>query len=268
MLRHLFCVLAAVLATTAFAAGPDGPGARPNAPQKIAYDVGHTTFESLLIGAGHGGADRPSLLMVPNWLGINEAAIAHARELAGDRYVVLLVDMYGASLRPDDFEAAGKASSSVLSDRGVARERIRRALDALREVEGVDDARIAAVGFCFGGTVALELARSGADLAGVVSIHGNPGPVAPPPATGSVKASVLVLHGAADFFVPAENLRAFKAEMDAAQADWTFVSFGGAKHCFAEAGADNRPPGCVYHPVAAKRAYAMLDQYLGEWFAR
>lgn len=258
MLRHLSCVLALFVATLANAAEP----------RRIEYRIGDTAFESLLIGADHGGADRPALLMVPNWLGINDAAIAHANELAGDRYVVLLVDMYGKSLRPKDFEAAGKASASVLGDRAVARERVRHALDALKAVDGVDDARIAAVGFCFGGTVALELARSGADLAGVVSLHGNPGPVAPTPAAGSIKASVLVLHGAADTFVPAENLRAFEAEMTQAQADWTLASFGGARHCFAESGADNRPPGCLYHATAAKRAYAMLDQFLGEWFAR
>lgn len=261
MLRMLSVATASVAALVfagTVAASPD--------VRTIEYTLGDTRFESLLIGA-EDGRKRPALLMVPNWLGISDAAIARAKALAGERYVVLLADMYGAEVRPADFDAAGKASSSVLADRSVARARANRALEALKAVEGVDHRRVAAIGFCFGGTVALELARSGADVAGVISLHGNPGPVLPAAESG-ITASVLVLHGADDAFVPAENLRAFEAEMSVAGADWSLVSFGGAKHCFAEPQADNRPPGCVYHPVAARRADAIVDQHLAEWFSR
>ncbi len=233
--------------------------------EKVGYEIDGTSFESLLVDDGSGAAGRPGLLVIPNWLGINDTAIARAKELAGDRYVVLLVDMYGVETRPQNFEQAGAASGAVLSDRALTRTRINRAVDALREAgaDRVDPRRIAAIGFCFGGTVALELARSGAAVAAVVSMHGNPGPELPVADTG-IQAGVLVLHGAADRYVPDEALRGFEREMEAADADWLLASFGGAVHCFAEPEADDTPPGCKYDARAARRAYALTDAFLGE----
>lgn len=230
----------------------------------IGYEIDGVRYESLLVHDGEAGARRPGVLLVPNWLGINDNALARARELA-DRYVVFVVDMYGKDIRPSDFGQAGVASQSALADRAVTRSRIAQALASFREHGGgrVKTDRIAAIGYCFGGTVALELARAGADVRGVVSIHGNPGPVLAP-AGSTIPASVLVLHGADDSFVPEAQLRAFEQEMRDAGADWSLISYGGARHCFAEPEADNTPPGCLFDATAARRSRQALDAFLAE----
>jgi dienelactone hydrolase len=132
----------------------------------------------------------------------------------------------------------------------------------------LDAGRIGAFGYCFGGTAALELARSGADVAGVASLHGGlstPVPAEP----GAVGAPVLVLNGAADKSVSDADIDAFKQEMDRAGADWTFVDFSGAVHCFAEADAGDDPASnCRYDARAARRAHEMLSDYFAAWFAR
>jgi len=255
-------VLALGLATFVSAVAVAAPVTRT-----VDYEIDGTAFEGVLVYDDSVSTRRPGLLMVPNWLGINDTAIARAMELAGDDYVVLVADMYGKATRPRDFDEAGEASGLVTADRDMMRIRAQRALASLKEAGGamIDADQIVALGFCFGGTTVLELARTGADIDGVVSFHGNPKPVRPA-VNGAVKASVLVLHGADDGFVPDDDVRAFEHEMRTAGADWTLVSFSGARHCFAEKEADNRPPGCVYNERAAKRAYAMLDQFLDEQF--
>ena len=138
--------------------------------------------------------------------------------------------------------------------------------DALKSVAPrtpVDVDQLGGIGFCFGGAVVLDLARSGADVAGVVSFHGNLSTSIPAQA-GDVKASLLVLNGADDTYVPAEQIATFQQEMTAAKADWQFVNYSGAVHCFAEADANS--PGCLYEPRAAKRAYAAMDSFFDEKF--
>ena len=122
---------------------------------------------------------------------------------------------------------------------------------------------IGGIGFCFGGAIVLELARSGADVAGVVSFHGNLETTLPAK-EGEVSASLLVLNGAADTYVPQAQITGFQDEMTAAGADWQFVNFSGAVHCFAEADANS--PGCMYDPRAAKRAYGMMEDFFDELF--
>ncbi len=210
---------------------------------------------------------RPGLVMVPNWMGVNDSAIEKARQVADDDYVVLLVDMYGRGVRPANAQEAGKAAGAVYADRPALRGRIQAALETLKAQAGkapLDVRQLGGFGFCFGGAVVLELARSGADVAGVVSFHGNLSTPLPAEA-GAVKASVLVLNGADDTYVPAEQIAGFEAEMKAARADWQFVNYAGAVHCFAEADA-NSPPGCVYHERSAKRAYRAMDDFFDERF--
>lgn len=257
MLRTLTCVLALFAASA---------NADP-VVETVEYEIDGTAFESLLIYEGHLRAHRPGVVMVPNWLGINDTAIARAKEIAGERYIVLLADMYGKDVRPQNFDEAGKASSAVTGDRALTRVRGNRAVQALRE-SGQAVLRpggLAVIGFCFGGTVALELARSGADVLGVVSFHGDPKPVEVA-GKGDVKAHLLVLHGAEDPYVGADHVSAFQSEMNAAGADWTLVSYSGAKHCFAESEANNTPPGCLYHRRSAQRAYALMHTFLEERF--
>lgn len=246
-----------LLVATALAA----PHAEP-----VTWTVGEQRFEGTLVWDDASKAKRPGLLMVPNWYGATDTAVEKAKGIAGTRYVVLVADLYGAGVRPADDDAAGKAAGALYQDRAAMRARAAAALDVLRAHHGkapVDEAKLAAIGFCFGGSAVLELGRSGADLDAVVSFHGGlatPSPAAP----GALKGPVLVLNGAADGYVPAADIAAFEAEMTAAGADWQLVQLGGAVHCFTEVGAQN--PGCSYDAKAARRAYSMMDALLGEAF--
>ncbi len=223
------------------------------------------TYSGVLVYEDDGDARRPGVVMVPNWRGVNASAVAKAEQIAGDDYVVLVADVYGKSVRPKDNTEAAAASKPLRDDRTLLRTRAQAALDALKAQAGtvpLDANRIAAVGFCFGGTTVLEMARAGMPLTGVVSLHGGLSTPAPA-AAGSGNVPMLVLNGAADQGVTAEDIAAFGKEMDGAGADWQFVNFSGAVHCFAEADA-NSPPGCLYDPRAAKRAWKMMDNFLEE----
>jgi len=233
--------------------------------QPLEWQHDGTTFSGVLVYDDEGDARRPGVVMVPNWRGVNASAIAKAEQIAGDDYVVLVADVYGKNVRPKDNDAAAAASKPLREDRELLRARAAAALDALKAQAGkvpLDASQIAAVGFCFGGTTVLEMARAGMPLAGVVSLHGGLSTPAPA-AAGSGKVPILVLNGAADRGVTAEDIANFGSEMDAAKADWQFVNFSGAVHCFAESDA-NSPPGCLYDPRAAKRAWKMMDNFLEE----
>ena len=233
----------------------------------VEWTIGDLQFRGTLVH-GEGGQDRPGLLMAPNWMGPTEQAVEHARSIAGDDYVVLVADLYGTAVRPENAEQAGAAAGALRSDPARLRARMEKALAVLREQSGhapLDGTRVAAIGFCFGGTAALELARAGADIAAAVSFHGGL-KTQQPAQKDALKASVLVLNGAADRAVPNEDVLAFWQEMDDAGADWMFVNLGGAVHCFSEPSAAS-PPNCVYDATAAERAFDTMDDFLADRFA-
>lgn len=234
----------------------------------VEWKLGKDTFSGVLVFDDANAVQRPGLVMIPNWMGVTPSAIDKARQIAGADYVVLVADVYGKGKRPKDAKEAGALSKTLRDDRTLLRKRIEKAVAVLKAQAGkapLDARRIAALGFCFGGTTALELARAGSDVAAVVSLHG--GLSTPLPArAGAVRTSVLVLNGADDAGVTGADIAAFGKEMDAAGADWQFVNFSGAVHCFAEADA-NSPPNCLYNERAAKRAFAMMHDFLRERFA-
>jgi dienelactone hydrolase len=234
----------------------------------VEWKVGKDTFSGVLVFDDATATKRPGLVMVPNWMGVTPSAVDKARQIAGDDYVVLVADVYGKGKRPKDGKQAGEFAKVLRDDRDALRARIGQSVVVLKAQAGkapLDAGRIGALGFCFGGTTALELARSGSDVAAVVSLHG--GLSTPLPAKeGAVRTSVLVLNGADDRGVTADDIAAFGKEMDAAGADWQFVNFSGAVHCFAEADA-NSPPGCLYNERAAKRAFEMMHDFFRERFA-
>lgn len=236
----------------------------------IDWKIGSETFSGVLVYDDATPARRPGLVMVPNWMGVTDLAVERARQVAGDDYVVLVADVYGKGVRPKDTTAAGAQVRKVFADGGVAlRARVAEAVNVLKAQKGkapVDDARIGALGFCFGGSVVLELARAGSDISGgVVSLHG--GLETYLPTKGNVvRTSVLVLNGADDSGVTDQNIADFKNEMDAAKADWQFVDFSGAVHCFTQPESNN-PPDCVYNERAAKRAFRMMRDFFAERFA-
>jgi dienelactone hydrolase len=238
----------------------------------VEWKVGNESFSGMLVYDDVSTAARPGLVMVPNWMGMSQTNIARAASVAGDDYVVLVADVYGKGVLPKDKAEAKAQVMKAYADGGVTlRKRAAAAVEALKAQQGkapLDAARIGAFGFCFGGSVALELARSGADIAGVVSIHGDVDSYLP--AKGNdIKASVLVLNGADDTSVPDTQIAAFEKEMDAAGVDWQFVDFSGARHCFTQE--EDRPAdpadNCRYHERSSRRAFEMLHAFFRERFA-
>jgi len=232
--------------------------------QAVQWQVEQTTYSGVLVYSEHGAARRPGIVLVPNWFGVTDTAVERATELAGQDYVVLVADVFGQTLRPQDSDVAANTITPLLADRTLLRTRAAAALEALKaqaDHAPLDVSRLAAVGFCFGGSTALEMARAGLALDAVVSLHGAL--ATPQPATGKIPASVLVLNGAADSMISTQDITDFQVEMDQAKADWQFVNFGGAVHCFAEVQA-NFPPNCVYHPLAGPRAWRLMRDFLQE----
>ncbi|MFA1719506.1 dienelactone hydrolase family protein [Xanthomonas campestris] len=246
-----------------------GPATAAMQAKPLEWTIGKDSFSGVLVYDDAGPAKRPGLVMVPNWRGVNDSAVTKAKQLAGDDYVVLVADVYGKGIRPKNDTEAGAQAKTLRDDRPTLQARALKAVDVLKAQAGsapLDAARIGAVGFCFGGTTVLELVRAGAQLAGVVSLHGGISTPAPA-AANSAKTPVLVLNGADDKSVTQADIAAFETEMNGAGADWQFVNFSGAVHCFAEADA-NSPPGCLCNARAAKRAFGMLHGFFDERFGK
>ncbi|OGW61223.1 MAG: dienelactone hydrolase [Nitrospirae bacterium RBG_16_64_22] len=221
---------------------------------------GYLAFDPAIAGK------RPGILVVHEWWGLNEYTRKRARMLAELGYTALALDMYGEGKQvahPDD---AGKLSAEVRKNMPVAKARFTAALELLAKHQSVDSKKIAAIGYCFGGGIVLEMARSGVDLAGVVSFHGSLG-TASPARPGAVKAKVLVLNGAADPLVTPEQIEKFKKEMAAARADLKFVSYHGAKHAFTNPDADvigekfNMP--VAFNAEADKKSWEEMRVFFG-----
>lgn len=205
--------------------------------QEIDYTVDGTTLKGYLAYDDAIEGARPGVLVVHEWWGMNDYARRRAHMLAELGYTAFALDMYGDGKQAHHPDEAGKFASEVMKNQDLARARFNGALEVLRKQKTVDPARVAAIGYCFGGAVVLQMARDGADLDGVVSFHGNLAPVSPAQ-PGAVKAKILVLTGADDSFVPAEQVEQFEKEMDAAKADYKVIVYPGAKHSFTSPEAD------------------------------
>ncbi len=237
--------------------------------QTVDYTADGVAAQGVLIWDDTVKAPRPGLLMVPDWLGINQINIDFAKQIAGKDYVVFLGDMYGKAVRPANGDAAMAAVKPLYADRARLRRRVAVAFDELRALgerhaAPIDLHRLAAIGFCFGGTSVLDLARAGTELAAVVTFHGGLS-TDDPALAKRIKARVLVMNGADDPSTQAD-VPAFLAAMRQSPAPWQFVDFGGAVHCFSEPWA-NSPPGCVYNAPVARRAFALMHSWLHEAFA-
>ena len=214
---------------------------------------------------------RPGVLVVHEWWGLNDYARNRVRMLAELGYTAFAVDMYGdgkQAMHPDD---AGKFASEVMKKFDVAKVRFMAALDFLKQQPTVDPTRIAAIGYCFGGGVVLNMARQGVDLKGVASFHGSLTAVkgAQP---GMVRAKILVLNGADDKFITPEQIEAFKQEMKSAWADFQFISYPGAIHSFTNPEATalgkkfNLP--LAYNAEADKQSWLELQKFLDKIFKK
>ena len=233
----------------------------------VEWTLGKQAFSGVLVYDDASAARRPGIMMVPDWKGVTDAAIATAKKIAGTQYVILVADVYGKGVRPKDDAAAMAQVKTLYADRSVLRARADKALQVLKSQAGrapLDVNRLGALGFCFGGATVLELARSGAKVAGVVTFHGGLATSMPAKA-GVIKAPLLILNGADDKNATPEDIAGLQKEMDAAGVDWQFVNFSGAVHCFALENASS-PPNCIYNARAAKRAFVMMNDFFRERF--
>ena len=239
------------------------------AVESIFYSVAGIGCRGALVWDESVKAPRPLLLMSPNWRGVVKPAIETGQMLADEGYVVFVADMFGEGNGPVGTEDPMAFLAPFMADVAGMRRRIAAALDAMtREADRRaigDVSRRAAIGFCFGGLTVLDLARAGADVQAVVSMHGTlttPQPAGP----GDIKAAVLAVHGAADPIAPKAERDAFEAEMTAAGARWALLTFGGVVHAFTDPQA--RLAGvAVYDEPATRHGYALAHAYISDAFA-
>jgi dienelactone hydrolase len=212
-------------------------------------------------------AKRPGILVVHEGLGLNEHAMERARMLAGLGYVALAADMFGERRQATTIDEARALIAELRNEPGKLVKRATAALDTMKALPEVDPQRLGAIGFCFGGTTVLELARAGLDLRAVVSFHGVLGSTAAAKA-GQVRARVLVCTGADDPLVPPEQVVAFEQEMRAARvADWQVISYGNTLHGFTNPSADGKIlRSALYNETADRRSWAAMEALLRESF--
>lgn len=236
--------------------------------EAVEYTHDGTVFEGYMAYDDSIEGERPGVLVVHEWWGLNDYAKSRARRLAGLGYAAFAVDMYGKGVRPKDSGEAGSLAGTLRADRALMRARAAAGLEVLKDRGLVDPDRVAAIGYCFGGTVVLELARSGADIRGAVSFHGGLD-TPEPEKTRGMKASILALHGGDDPHVKPSAVSDFKEEMRSAGADWQFVTYGGAVHSFTNpASGDDPSNGIAYNEKADKRSWEAMRDFLNEVFAR
>jgi dienelactone hydrolase len=239
--------------------------------EPVNYSDGAINMEGYLAYDDNIAGKRPGILVVHEWWGHNEYARTRARMLTKLGYTALAVDMYGNGRQADPPDDAGKFAAEVRQNLAVAQKRFEAALHLLQDHSTVDPQQIAAIGYCFGGGVELQMARQGLDLAAVAVFHGSLA-TSTPAKPGDIKARILVCNGADDRFIPSEQIQAFRDEMQAAEVDLTFISYPGAKHSFTNPGADiyaekfNLPVG--YNKEADKKSWQDMQEFLTDSLAK
>jgi dienelactone hydrolase len=257
-MRYLSFILVSLLLSTAAHAGLK--------KETIEYKDGDTPLEGYLVYDDAVEGKRPGIIVVHDWMGPGAYSNGRAEQLAQLGYAAFAVDIYGKGVRPKDQKEAGELAGKYKEDRALMRSRLKAGLDTLLAQTVVDGGRVGAIGYCFGGTAALEMGRAGMDVSGVVSFHG--GLQAPVPAQkGALKAKVLVLHGADDPLVPPEEVEDFQKEMNSSGADWQMVYYSGAVHSFTRPDAgDDKSKGVAYNEKADKRSWEAMKVFFSEIF--
>ncbi len=250
------------------------PMKEPTAPdvrgEEVTYQAGDTTLRGYLAWDASKQGPRPGVLVVHEWWGHSDYVRRRAKMLAEEGYTALALDMYGDGKEAAHPGDAQKFMMEAIQSVDTAKARFDAAYELLQKHGSTDPSRMAAIGYCFGGAVVLQMARFGRNLDGVASFHGNLATEAPAE-KGAVNAEILVLHGGADPLVPAEQVEAFKKEMDAAGADYTFIEYPGVKHAFTnpaatETGKKFDMP-LAYDEEADRKSWAELQKFLKKVFA-
>jgi dienelactone hydrolase len=233
--------------------------------ETLSYSDGETNFLGYLADP-EGSGRRPGVLVVHEAPGLNDHPKRRARMLAELGYVALAADLYGNGRVAQKPEESQQLMNPLREDIPTLRRRARAGLDALAKLHCVDPHRLGAMGYCFGGLTVLELARTGAPMAGVVSFHGILSTKTPEDAK-NVKAKILACTGADDPLVPPDQIAAFEQEMSKAGVDWQVVKYGGAKHAFTNPEA-NRPPVLEYNAAADARSWDAMERFWFEVFGK
>lgn len=230
--------------------------------ERVEYKSGDLTFEGFLAYDTAGKAKKPGVMIVHNWMGVSAETESKAIEVAKLGYVAFAGDIYGKGIRPKDAKEAGELAGKYKSDLKLLRERAALAIEELKKQKNVDTGKIFVTGYCFGGTTAIEVARSGADVKGVVSFHGG---LMPSNDDKNIKGQVLVLHGAIDPFVAQKDIDGFLKGMNEAKVNYMMTSYSGAVHSFTEKAAGNDiSKGAAYNEQADKRSWIAMKEFLAE----
>ena len=232
----------------------------------LEYKNAENTFQGYIVYPKKLSSNTSAILIVHDWMSITDRTKDVAKKLAQMGYIAFAADIYGKGVRPANSEQASGLAKKFKSDRSLYRTNLVLALETLLKQKGVHPEKVAAIGYCFGGTGVMELARTGANLKGVVSFHG--GLDSPHKEDGKmIKAKVLALHGADDPFVPLSDLEAFEQELKGAKVDYQIVKFGGAVHSFTDKSAGDDPSkGAAYNAKADFRSWDMMKNFLKEIF--
>jgi len=235
--------------------------------QPASYQAGTVTAKSWIIYDTRFSGKRPGVIIAPEWWGVTDYTKKRGEMLAKLGYIALVADLYGDGKTTEDADEAGKLAAPLKDgDRAELRARMAAALDALKKNPLVETDKIAAIGYCFGGTAALELARAGADLTGLVSFHGGLD-VGSAPAPSSINPKILIETGGADPMVPPDQVNAFEDEMRAAHANWQVNIYSDAQHAFTNPAADSHHiPGIAYNKQADERSWQSMKNFFLEIF--
>ncbi len=238
--------------------------------EPVTYKDGDTTTKGYIVYDDAKKGKRPGIVLVHEWWGITKHMHNEARRFAQKGYTAFIADMYGDGKTADNPKDAGTLAGGVMKNPQGMQGRFNAARAALAKHASVDETKIGAAGYCFGGTVALNMARAGADLAGVAAFHAGLGTNTPAPS--SVKAKVLVLNGADDPLIKPDQVDAFKKDMDAAKADYRIINYPGAVHAYTnpeatEAGKKFNMP-VAYNAKVDKEAKAEADKFFAAAFRK
>ncbi len=230
----------------------------------VEYKAGEATLEGSLVQDTKGPNVKPAVIIVHDWMGNGSYSQMRAEQLAKLGFVAFTADIYGKGIRPKNVQEAMEQAGKYKGDRNLMRERAKAAFDYVKTLKNIDSKKIFAIGYCFGGTTVLEMARSGLELKGVASFHGG---LDFPNQDDykNIKAKVLVMHGAIDPYIKTEDIANFQKGMNEAGIDYQFISYSGAVHAFTQkhVGTDIKT-GAAYNEVADKRSFQAMKTFFEE----